>query len=73
MLGDENIDAWLDILKKKFGESQGLEGTLVLAYPQLPGHHLKKIKNFVRIMLSRDNHWICVAGKKMFFENYQIL
>ena len=57
-LTDTEINLFLDLLRKEFKNVNGLEDPLMIKYFK----NNKKTEDFVRVMISNDNHWVCVAG-----------
>ena len=58
-LSDIEINAFQVLLKEEFKNINGLEDPIII---QSANFIFKSPLNFIRIMLSRFNHWICVAG-----------
>ena len=53
------IEAFLVLLRRQFPLLSGLEDPLKIMYD--PDKCIKT-EAFIRVMLSRTNHWVCVAG-----------
>ena len=56
-LTDTEINEFLKLLRKQFPEVYGLEDPLILKH-----YDIVKYPEYIRILLSRKNHWICIAG-----------
>ncbi len=56
---DCEINAFLGLLKNKFKNINGLEDPLLFSSSSFI---FKKTDNFIRVLLSRGNHWVCLYG-----------
>jgi hypothetical protein len=65
-LTDTEINLFLELLRKKFKNSvNGLEDPLMITHENYMKKYfntIKKTDDFVRVMISNNNHWVCVAG-----------
>jgi len=65
-LTDTEINLFLELLRKEFkSRVNGLEDPLMITHENYMKKYfntIKKADDFVRVMISNDNHWVCVAG-----------
>ena len=64
-LTDTEINLFLELLRKQFKHVNGLEDPLMITHENYMKKYFKSIKkadDFIRVMISNDNHWVCVAG-----------
>ena len=60
-LSDVEINEFLRILRRQFPNVNGLEDIAVL-YQR--SEYIERTGDFVRVLLSDENHWVCVYGKE---------
>ena len=59
-LTDNDIFAYLVLLKEKFPQIGGLEDPIILQYSP---KHIVKSEKYIRIVICHENsHWVCIQG-----------
>ena len=58
-LTDTEINLFLNLLRKEFKNVNGLEDPLFISNDF---GRIKKTEYFIRVVISNNNHWVCIAG-----------